>query len=267
MKNLFVGVALFTAFAVGSNESLAQKSEDKIKIRVEKNINGNVEVIEKEIDATGMSEAQREAIMESLQDSLVGDMKGKKKVKIMIDDERRIDRLEDFDEEIEMEFDNEFNEAFEWHERDSPRVHMYKKRKGGPDGWDEFHYEMDRFGNEMKRLGEDIPRHLERQMPRVYAWTDDILREVMPSSTIRGLDVFPNKPDSEVVNVKFFAPEEGDVNITILDTKGNVVAKKESKNFKGEFVGQLELKKAEKGTYFVIVSQGEDGVTRRVVID
>lgn len=264
MKNLLSKVSVMAFAGLISTAAIAQKSEDKIKIRVEKNVNGDVQVIEKEIDATGMSEEERQQVMESLQDSLIGDIGKDKKVKIVIDEDRRIDRLEDFDEDFEFETDDEWEFR---HDR-SPRVKVYKKgRKGANDGWDEFHWEMERFGNEMRELGEELPRHIQRNMPRVYAWTDDMIREFSPSSTIRGLDVFPNKPDTEIVNVKFFAPEEGDVNITILDTKGNVVAKKEAKNFKGEYVGQLELKRAEKGTYFVIVSQGDDGVTRRVVID
>ncbi|WP_082391342.1 T9SS type A sorting domain-containing protein [Jiulongibacter sediminis] len=265
MKNLLSKVTLMAFAGFMSTAVFAQKSEDKIKIRVEKNIDGEVQVIEKEIDATGMSEAERQRVMESLQDSLIGDIGKDKKVKIVIDEDRRIERLEDFDEDFEFKMDDE---DFEFHHDRSPGVRVYKKgRKGGSDGWDEFQWEMERFGDEMRVLGEELPRQIQRSMPRVYAWTDDMIREFTPSSTIRGLDVFPNKPDTEIVNIKFFAPEEGDVNITILDTKGNVVAKKEAKNFKGEYVGQLELKKAEKGTYFVIVSQGDDGVTRRVVID
>ncbi len=260
MKNLLKKISLVLAAGLMSMSAMAQKETDKIKIRVEKNVNGKVEVIEKEIDATGMSEEERQQVMESFQDSLFGDMKGQKKLKITMEEDREIDK--DFDIEIE-------DEDFSWNfdDRHSPEVRVYKKkRKGANDEWDEFRWEMDRFGNEMRMLGEDIPRRLEKHLPRVYAWTDDVLTDIA-GANIKSLDVFPNKPDSEIVNVRFYAPEEGDVNITILDTKGTIVAKKEAKNFKGEYVGQLELKKASKGTYFVIVSQGDDGVTRRVVID
>lgn len=264
MKKYLFGATAVLAMGLVSTGVFAQQEQDKIKIRIEKNVNGQVQVIEKEIDATGMTEKEREQAIESMQDSLFnsGEMKGKK-VKIVIDD-NRIERLGDEEEETVI---IDGDEDFEFDEDHGPGYHVYrKKHKGGDNDWDEFRWEMDRFGNEMRKLGEEMPRHIQRTFPRVYAWTDEVLSEVGTAS-IRSLDVFPNKPESEVINVRFYAPQEGDVTITVLDTKGKQVAQKEAKNFQGEYVGQLELKKAEKGTYFVIVSQGEDGISRRVVID
>ncbi len=260
-KYLFRATAVLAAGLV-SMGVYAQQEQDKIKIRVEKSINGKTEIIEKEIDASAMNEAERDAAIESLQDSLFNadGLKGSK-IKITINDTHNRRIAESADPGVIIEDDAEFSIGPE------PRIHVLKKRhKGGDNDWDEFRWEMDRFGNEMKKLGEEMPGRIQRSFPRVYTWTDNVLTEVGASS-IRSLDVFPNKPETDVINVRFYAPNEGDVTITVLDTKGKQVAQKEARNFKGEYVGQLELKKAQKGTYFVIVSQGEDGISRRVVID
>lgn len=262
MKKLFSNLAI-CALAVISAAAYAQSEQSTIKIRIEKNVDGKVQIIEKEIDASDMDESERDAMIEKLQDSLMSNHTAgaQKKMKVIIEDKRTDEVISDQEEDFDIRIEGE-------HPR--PRVYTYKKRKGGDADWDEFKWEMDRFGehfgDQMRRLGDEIPRKIERNMPRVYAWTDDMFTE-MGMGAIRSLDVFPNKPDSEVINVRFFAPEEGDVNITVLDTKGKVVAQKEAKAFKGEFVGQLQLKKPEKGAYFVIVSQGNDGVSRRVMID
>ncbi len=93
------------------------------------------------------------------------------------------------------------------------------------------------------------------------------LFSVFETDIIRSVDVFTNKPETNVLNIRFFAPKAGDVNITVLDLQGNVKAKEAAKNFEGEYVGQIKLGKGAKGTYFVIVSQGEDGISRKVKID
>jgi hypothetical protein len=49
----------------------------------------------------------------------------------------------------------------------------------------------------------------------------------------------------------------------VLNLKGEVIAKSESKNFQGEYVGQLKLNKKDIGTFVVLVSQGEDGATKK----
>src|SRR5690606_1088330 len=117
--------------------------ENKIKIRIEKNVNGKTEVIEKEIDASEMTEAQRDAAIESFQDSLFNadGMKGKK-VKIVVED-NQIHRLDSDEGTIILQDDDDFH----FDRGEGPRMHVYKKRQKGSDSdWDEFRWEMDRFG-------------------------------------------------------------------------------------------------------------------------
>lgn len=78
--------------------------------------------------------------------------------------------------------------------------------------------------------------------------------------------MFANKPESHILNVHFNAPAKGDVVITVTDTKGKEVGKKEVKNFSGDFKSQVNLAKNTSGTLFVTVVQNEDGVTNRIVL-
>ncbi|UBM60283.1 T9SS type A sorting domain-containing protein [Marinilongibacter aquaticus] len=256
MKKLFIQGAILTAMCLAYSQTQAQ-TEDKVKIRIEKKVDGKTKVIEREIDTRGMSEDEKNAAIENLQDSLFNDMDGGKNVEVQIE-------TRNLNGDHDMLFEDEDVQVFG---DENPRVRVYKKhKKGGADEWDDFRWEMDRLGQSMRDFGNDFPKHFERNFPRVYAWTDNVLREMEPEG-IRSVDVFPNKPDSDVINVRFYAAEKGDVNITVLDTKGKTVASKEVKDFQGEFVGQMELKKSAKGTFFVLVSQGDDGVSRRVVIE
>lgn len=87
------------------------------------------------------------------------------------------------------------------------------------------------------------------------------------NKSIRSLKVYTNKPQTEVLNVSFHTEQESDVMISVIDTKGNSVAKETVKNFKGEYVGQINLKKNTKGVFFVIVAQGNDGQSKKIVVE
>jgi hypothetical protein len=244
---VFLCGGLLLAGVAFAQEKTEQKKE-KIKVKVEKNINGKKEVFEKEIDASGMSEEEKNDIIDHLQDSL-GVRHGKGgKVKIMIDENS---------EELD-------NEDFTFEHK--PRVRVYK-RGGNFDSnsfSNDFEFDIDKFSERMKDVYADLPRRIE-QLPQIHRW-DDHLFSAVDGAPIRSLDVFPNRPDVETLNVRFYALKEGDVNITVVDLKGNVVSKSEIKAFKGEYVGQIKLKKADPGVYFVIVAQGDDGISKRVSI-
>lgn len=86
------------------------------------------------------------------------------------------------------------------------------------------------------------------------------------ASTIRGLDAYPSNPDKFMLNVRFTAPGKGDVMIVVTNPKGKEVARRELKDFTGEFVGQVDLGRKAEGVFFVTVTQNEDGAVRRVVL-
>ncbi|MEZ0485855.1 T9SS C-terminal target domain-containing protein [Fibrella aquatica] len=86
------------------------------------------------------------------------------------------------------------------------------------------------------------------------------------ASTIRGLDAYPSNPDKFMLNVRFSAPGKGDALIVVTNPKGKEVARRELKDFTGEFVGQVDLGRKSEGVFFVTVTQNEDGAVRRVVL-
>lgn len=218
----------------------------KKKVRIEKKIDGKVEIIEKEIESNGMSDA---VIIDENLDTLIDGKEGKK-TKVIIK-ERKGDQ--DFDIRIDDDRD------FEWQEEGN----FPGKRKrfySFDDNMREFNFEMDRLHDKLV----DIPYRLKGA--KIYEFDDRMFKDGGPA-TIKAVDVFTNKPQTNVLNIRFFAPEEGDVKITVLDLNGKVVAKEEEKKFKGEYVGQIKLDKGSKGVFFVMISQGEDGVSRKVRID
>jgi len=87
------------------------------------------------------------------------------------------------------------------------------------------------------------------------------------SKTVKGLFAYPNKPFNGKLNIRFDAPEKGNVSIGITDVNGKEIAAEQLKDFQGVYLGQIDLKKAGPGVYFIRVSQGNDGAVRRVKID
>jgi hypothetical protein len=87
-------------------------------------------------------------------------------------------------------------------------------------------------------------------------------------STIRSLDVYPNNPDKDQLNIRFTAPAKGDIDIVVTTAKGKEVSRRSINDFSGEYIGQIDLgKKIAPGVYFVSVTQNEDGAVKRVVVE
>ena len=87
------------------------------------------------------------------------------------------------------------------------------------------------------------------------------------SKTIKGLISYPNKPFNGKLNVRFKAPEKGNVTISVTDVNGKEITSEQIKDFSGLYLGQIDLKKSGSGVYFVRVTQSNDGVVRRVQVD
>ena len=87
------------------------------------------------------------------------------------------------------------------------------------------------------------------------------------SKTVKALKIYPNKPFDNKLNLKFYAPEKGDVSVIVTDLNGKEVGSQKFKDFQGDFMGQVDLKKNVKGTLFVTVTQGVDGTAKRVVVE
>lgn len=86
------------------------------------------------------------------------------------------------------------------------------------------------------------------------------------SKTIQGLSGKQNQPFNGKLNVRFNAPSKGNVSIAVSDVNGKEIATETVKDFQGNYLGQIDLKKAATGVYFLRVTQGNDGAVRRVEI-
>lgn len=263
MKNLKLPTICILALLCTPFIMLAQEAtKERVKVRIETyDKDGKKRVVEREIDTKGMTEAEKEKVLEDIQDEAMQEIAGSKKMKIVI---REGEDTDDYDDEDHFSFDGENG-------NEEVRIYRHKKSRKGSDSdfdfdFDSNDFDTDRFREQMRVLGEDLPRKIQRAIPKIYTWNDGIFI-TDANASIQSLDVFPNRPVTNEVNIRFFAPKEGDVTITILDTKGNVVGKENFEAFKGEFAGQVSITAAPVGTFFVIVSQGEDGISRKVVFE
>lgn len=128
----------------------------------------------------------------------------------------------------------------------------------------QFRADIDTVADRLSRFNFTFPQDLSMRLSQPFeSWS----REYNSNpSTVRGLDAYPNNPDRNLLNIRFTAPAKGDASIVVTNTKGKEVARKEVKDFSGEYVGQLDLGKNVAGTYFITVTQNEDGAVKRIVI-
>lgn len=279
LLRLTLTTCLATLIGIGA---YAQESEKKseVRIRVEKNIAGKRTVQERVIDTTGMTEEERNEAIAKAEKELTG--KDKKGIKIIIEDEVQESTFRDKEGRFEWRSDEDDEVFFDDDNDSQVRVYRFKdgknpkviiRKRGFDDNnfdWDseewenDFERSMHNLNNRLRYLGDEIPRRIEQNTP-IYRWDNQLFGG--KSAPVRSVDVYPNRPDSHVLNVRFFAPNEGDVTIKVLDIDGKVVAKEKVNNFKGEYVGQVSLREGSKGTYFVIISQGDDGISKRVILE
>lgn len=236
---------LTAALAFASTTAWAQeKQEATIKIVVDDN--GKQKVIERHFSDISKAEGEIKKLSDSL--DLEVKISGDRKKIIRMD----VNKKELKGGDVVME-----------RHAGSPTPGQEKRvmiiRKGDKDGNiisediqgpREFKFEFDGPGDRMKAL---------RKIHK------DVLGE--GSKTIHGLKATPNKPFNGKISVKFNAPEKGNVSISILDVNGKELANEQIKDFQGDYLGQIDIKKAGAGVYFIRVSQGTDGAVRRVKVD
>lgn len=265
----FVPVLLLTGGLSGI--AIAQKSEspkpkskgNEVNVRIIERNGDQVKEIERTYRIDGMTDPERDKMVMKLVDSLKAARKGsnsKRQMTIIVEDN-------DGDRIVTRE-------------RTSPNrkgipgdVYVQRGRtpRSGSDPWSnqtwqyEFRRGSDSLADRLNRFKLQIPRDWDRQLARPFEdWARNV--NVKPSS-IRGLDAYPNNPDHDQLNVRFTAPAKGDVTIIVTNPKGKEVARREIKDFSGEFVGQIDLGKKPQGTYFVTVTQNEDGAVKRIVVE
>lgn len=258
----------YTLLLIGAVSGLAtaqQKVEKKdksgeVSVKIIERTGDDVREIERTYQ--NLSEADRDAVVKKLVDSL--------KVSHKDDRKRQMTIIIEDNDGREFKIKRPRNEALG---QNNPRY--YYRYKSSPDAWvfdnrnwqRDFNRGMDSLNDRLKKFEFNFPRDFDAHIARPFEqWSQNFNPRVKPSS-IRSLDVFPNNPDRDQLNVRFTAPAKGNVTITVTNPNGKEVARKEVKDFSGEFVGQIELGKKAQGVYFVTVTQNEDGAVRRVVVE
>lgn len=255
--------------------SFAQEKKEKVRIRIEQEVDGKTTISEKIINSSGLSSSQKDEMIEKFKDSVLALNKGKAQgVKIEIDNDSNSNINIERNDGKKIVRRYEFNDSDGGRNEDivikrGPKVRVYKKDgKGEIESFDsddfthEFHGNMESLRDNMKQMGKDLKFEF-RSIPDNIMMFDG---GGSASKTIKNVEVFPNNPKTEILNVRFNAPQKGDVSVKVLDVKGNVIAKEEIKDFSGDYVGQINIGKQKSGTVFVMITQGEDGNVKRVVL-
>lgn len=273
MKNTFFpALLILLTMGIGlgiSSEVAAQSKDEKkktnIRVKVVEKKDGKTQVVERTYEIDPMSEGDQKVFVDKVLDSLGVNESGQKQISIMVDgdgdDDVRIQDRRRVETRSRTEADRDRGNA----DRDRDRMTWSWR-----DNDHEFHFDTDEIQDQVRRLEREIKPRVEvfrRDMEQMgdrmgTVWSN----EIMQAGTVRGLNAYTNNPDNGVLNLRFSAPEKGDVTVTVTDTQGKEVGKKVIKDFSGEFVGQVDLKKNTKGTLFVAVVQNEDGAVRRVTI-
>ncbi len=197
-------------------EKVSPDNPDKKIIKIEKDIDGKVEVIEKEVDIKA-PRARVYAFNSS------GDLE--------------IDTLKN-GERVLM-----YGDGFSW-EEDFPRLS------------DRYRRNLDAFKFNM----EDLAVKLNRDFSGFNG-------NFTITEGFSNVNVYTNKPATHILNLRFKSSEEGPVRISVVSLQGDLIVRESVEDFSGEYIGQLNLKEGTKGTFFVIISQGDRGISRKVKVE
>lgn len=264
---LVAAPALLSVAQAQSDKKLKKDDDDKktsIRIRVSEDDNGKVREIEKSYQVGALSDDERQKFIDEVLDSMNVDKKSKQTISITVDDgadgvtaakkrKKVIVDHRDPREPMVFHWDGDFKYDLDW---DSGKFN--ENMKSIQKNFDKnFHPKAKMMMRDMEDFGKKFGKSFD------YAWDN---RESGKSASIRSLNAYTNNPADDVLNLRFSVPQKGNVTVTVTDTKGKEVGKKEIHEFEGDYVGQIELKKNTKGTLFVTVVQNEDGAVKRVVI-
>ena len=280
MKQTFLRIALFSLAltavlgTAATAQSTGKNDDNKTYIRIEVigRADGKTQVVERSYRVDAMSENEQKAFIDKALDSLAVDGMSQKRISITVDDNANHPRRLDGDVKIRSWSDNS-DEPMVWSWRDDNN----RSRRNDQ----EFRFDTRELQSNLRRMQKDMEpklRELQRDMEPSLKKMQKNLEGVGDrfgdawgsafdnNSTVRSLNAYANNPDNGVLNLRFSVPDKGDVHITVTDTEDKEVGKKTIKDFSGEFVGQIELKKNTRGTLFVTVVQNDDGTVRKVVV-
>ena len=282
MKNIITTALMLTlGMSAMAQKSISQNIDEKngkMIIHIESSENGKKEVFDKSYDVEGMSDSQKDRLINHITDSLSNPLgEGRnKQFKLKID--RYDNRGRDSDDDPNHPFSLNSPQG-----KSKKKMQIYKDGKRIEKDWDD---------DELRTYFKDFGKNMETQMgyldlesKKWISSLDPMMKDLKgklkfeidrdlkdfdflnESKTVKALKIYPNKPFDNKLNLKFHAPVKGDVNVIVTDINGKEVGSQKFKDFQGDFMGQVDLKKNVKGTVFVTVTQGEDGTSKRVVIE
>ncbi|MHA8098950.1 T9SS type A sorting domain-containing protein [Aquirufa aurantiipilula] len=269
MKTFILSALLGTMGTLAMAQD-APKSESTIKIVVDEN--GKQKVIERTFANPELAEAGMKQLNDSLNREM-GKSDGKTKIITMDIRKRGGNRMQmdamgpmpQLNKQRMARVEKRMMKKFK-NQMDDKQVRIFRH---GPEDM-EIHVEDLPGGKNFKfdfdENGPDF-RGLRRLQEEGFPMGGQNLAWGQASSTIKGLFANPNHPFNGKLNIRFHAPEKGNVAITVRDVNGKEVASETVKDFQGRYLGQVDLKKAATGVYFVQVTQGNDGAVIRVKID
>jgi Secretion system C-terminal sorting domain len=278
MKNIITTALMLTCgMSAMAQKSISQNIDEKdgkLRIHVESSENGKKEVFERNYDVKGMSQDDKDKLINRVTDSLwtaSGDAEGsRKQIRIKVD--RNEDRRMDSDD---LPFSLNSPQG-----KTKKKIQIYKDGKRiekdlDGDSNDDLTIFFKDFGNDMEKTFKNFDEKkmfssIEPMMKDFKFKFNGDMKDfdfMNESKTVKALKIYPNKPFDNKLNLKFHAPEKGDVNVIVTDINGKEIGSQKFKDFQGDFMGQVDLKKNVKGTVFVTVTQGEDGTSKRVVIE
>ena len=259
-----------------------EEKDGKLKIHVESSQDGKKEVFEKTYNVKDMSQEAKEQLINRITDSLwtASGEGNRKQIRIKVD--RNGDNANPNSDDNDVPFFLNSPNG-----KTKKRVEIYKdgkKIEKNSDGnrnddiaiffkdfgknmehnFEFFDHDSKKWISSLDPMMKDLKGKLKFDFNSSDMKDFDFLNE---SKTVKALKIYPNKPFDNKLNLKFYAPEKGDVSVIVTDLNGKEVGSQKFKDFQGDFMGQVDLKKNVKGTLFVIVTQGQDGTAKRVVVE
>ena len=279
MKNIITTALMLTiGMSAMAQKNISQNIEEKdgkLKIHVESSQDGKKEVFEKTYNVKDMSSEAKEQLINRITDSLwTSSGEGnRKQIRIKVD--RNGDNANPNSDDNDVPFSLNSPNG-----KNKKRVEIYKdgkKIEKDSDGnfSDDMTIFFKDFGNDMEKKFKNFDHKqlfssVEPMMKDFKFNMDGDMKDfdfLNESKTVKALKIYPNKPFDNKLNLKFYAPEKGDVSVIVTDISGKEVGSQKFKDFQGDFMGQVDLKKNVKGTLFVTVTQGQDGTAKRVVVE
>jgi hypothetical protein len=275
MKKLFItGLLSFCSVAVFAQEKAA-KNTTSMKIVVDDN--GKQQIIEKTFSDDEMAQKEVKKFSDSL-DAAMKQSNGKRKI-VTIDVNKNREQFQTDEPGKKskriiirrneggmgpensdiMILRNEGSKGAIVKRFGRPGEDRMKNKLKGEEGDIHVEVEESRFMPEGPLSNGPMFQFKGKKLPK--SWKDQ-----RQSKTIKGLMANPNNPFNGKINVRFNAPQKGDVVISVTDVNGKEIATESVKNFEGKYLGQVDFKKANSGIYFVRVVQNGDGMVIRLEV-